>query len=226
MKNKHENSIETIYSQIKNFLLSSDIYPGQKIPHAELGQKMGISFSPLREAFIQLATEGLLIHKNQRGFFVPEISYDEARELYDARILIEPHLVKEAAQFITEKKIKIIDEIQKQYHKMAHEPYSRERLLVDKRFHLEIMEMGGNSKLLRIVDGIFDLLIVRRSILHLSPSRPHKAHKEHSEIFEALKKRDGKKASQLMKKHINIIKNFVIDDLRNRQNGFKSSMFG
>jgi len=220
MKNKNKNSTESTYSQIRNFLLSSDIYPGQKISHAELGKKMGISFSPLREAFVQLTTEGLLIHKNQRGFFVPEIGYEEARELYDARILIEPYLVKKAAEFITKKKIKIIDGIQKKYQKMAAEPYSRGRLLVDKSFHLEIMEHGDNSQLLRIVDGIFDLLIVRRSILHLSQSRPYMAHKEHSEICEALKNRDGKKASQLMKKHINIVKNFVLDDLKNRQNNF------
>lgn len=226
MKNKHDPSFETIYSQIKSFLLSSDIYPGQKIPHAELGRKLEISFSPLREAFIRLATEGLLIHKSQRGFFVPEISYDEARELYETRLLIEPYLVKESARFITETKIEIIDGIQKKYQKMAHESYSRERLLVDKKFHLEILEMGGNRQMLRIVDGIFDLLIVRRSILHLPPSRPHKAHKEHSEIFEALKNRDGKKASRLLKEHINIIKNFILDDLKNRQNGFKSAMFG
>ena len=155
-----------------------------------------------------------------------EISYEEARELYDARILIEPYLIERATLVITKKKIKIIEGIQKQYHKMSAEPYSRERLLVDKSFHLEIMEMGGNSQLLRIADSIFDLLIVRRSILHLSPSRPHMAYKEHSEIFEALKKKDGKKASQLMKKHLNIIKNFVLDDLKNRQNSFKSNMLG
>jgi DNA-binding GntR family transcriptional regulator len=224
MKNKKQTSIETIHAQIKNFLLSSDIYPGQKISHAELGQKMGISFSPLREAFVQLATEGLLVHKNQRGFFVPEISYEEARELYDARMLIEPHLVKAAAGSITEKQIKKIEKIQRQYHKMAAEPYSRGRLLVDKSFHLKLMEMGGNGQLLRIVDGIFDLLIVRRSILHLSPRRPHMALKEHSEILAALKKKDGRKVAQLMKKHISIIKNFVLDDLKNRQNSFKSSM--
>lgn len=225
MKNKNENSIKTIYSQIKGFLLSSDIYPGQKIPHAELGHKMGISFSPLREAFIQLTTEGLLIHKKQRGFFVPEIGYEEAGELYDARILIEPYLVEKAAGAITKEKIKIINGIQKQYNKMGTEPYSRERLLVDKSFHVEIMKIGGNRKLLRMVDSIYNLLIVRRSIVQLSPSRPHMAHKEHSEIFEALKKKDGKKASQLMKKHISIAKNFVLDDLKKRQNSFKPSMF-
>ena len=122
--------------------------------------------------------------------------------------------------------IKIIERIQKRYRTMADEPYSRGRLLVDKSFHLEILEMGGNSKLLNIVDSIFDLLIVRRSFLHLSPGRPYEAYKEQLEIFEALKNRDGKKASRLMKEHIIIIKNFILDNLKNRQNGFKSTIFG
>ena len=100
-----KSTIETTYSQIKNFLLNSDIYPGQKIPQVEICKKMGISFSPLREALIQLTTEGLLIHKNQRGFFVPQIGYEETREFYDSRILIEPYLIKEASKSMTEDKI-------------------------------------------------------------------------------------------------------------------------
>lgn len=226
MKTKNEDSIDTIYSYIKNFLLNSDIYPGQKIPHAELGKKMGTSFSPLREAFIRLSSERLLIHKNQRGFFVPKISYEEARDFYDTRVLIEPYLVKKAARFITDKKIDIINVIHNQYKEMTFEPYSRKRLLVDKRFHLEILELGDNKELFRIVDSIFNLLIVRRTIVHLSPDRPHKAYNEHSEILESLKNRDGKKAYQLMKEHIKIVKKFVLDDLlKNKQNSIDYNMF-
>ena len=222
MKNIDANSPETVYSQIKNYILSSDIYPGQKIPHAELGQKLGISFSPLREAFTQLTSEGLLIHKKQRGFFVPKIGYEQARELYDTRILIEPYLVERAAKRITKEKIKTIDGIQKHYHKMGSEPYSRERLLIDKKFHLNILEMGDNRQLLRIVDSVFDLLIVRRTIQHLSPRRPRLAYDEHAQILDALKNNNGKKASQLMRKHIKIIKNFVLDDLAKRQKSIQS----
>ena len=220
-----ENSIETTYSRIKNFLLNSDIYPGQKIPQVEICKKMGISFSPLREAFMILATEGLLIHKNQRGFFVPQIGYEEARELYDTRILIEPNLVKEAAKFMTEEKLESIRNIHNRYKRMAAEPYSRNRLLVDKRFHLVILEMGGNQKLTQIVDGIFNSLIVRRTIAHLPPERPYRACEEHFAIFESLAKGDGKRASQLMKEHISMIKKFVLDDLNNRQNDFDSASY-
>jgi DNA-binding GntR family transcriptional regulator len=226
MKIKNGDSIESIYAYIKHFLLNSDIYPGQKIPHAELGKKMGTSFSPLREAFTRLSSERLLIHKNQRGFFVPKISYEEARDLYDTRILIEPYLVRKAVTLINDKKIDILNDILNQYHKMAFEPYSRKRLLIDKRFHLEILELGNNKELFNIVDSIFNLLIVRRTIVHLSPDRPHKAYSEHSEILESLKDRDGKKASQLMKEHIKIIKKMVLDDiLKNKQNSSDYNVF-
>jgi len=226
MKTKNKDSIESIYCNIKTFLLNSDIYPGQKIPHAELGKKMATSFSPLREAFMRLSSERLLIHKNQRGFFVPQISYEEARDLYDTRMLIEPYLIKKAAGFTTDEKIDTVMGLQNQYKEMAFEPYSRKRLLVDKRFHLEILELGGNKELLRIVDSIFNLLIVRRTILHLSPDRPHKAYNEHSKILESLKKRDGKKASQLMKEHIKFAKKFVLDDLlKNKQNSIDYNIF-
>ena len=114
-----ENSIGTTYSRIKNFLLNSDIYPGQKIPQMEICKKMGISFSPLREAFIKLTTEGLLIHKNQRGFFVPQIGYEETREFYDCRILIEPYLVKEAAKLMTEEKLESIRNINNRYKRIS-----------------------------------------------------------------------------------------------------------
>jgi len=91
---------------------------------------------------------------------------------------------------------------------------------------LEILELGDNKELFRIVDSIFNLLIVRRTIVHLSPDRPHKAYNEHSEILESLKNRDGKKAYQLMKKHIKIIKKFVLDDLlKNKQNSIDYNMF-
>jgi len=223
---KKEDSRETIYSYIKNFLLNSDIYPGQKIPHAELGKKMKTSFSPLREAFIRLSSERLLTHKNQRGFFVPKISYEEAKDLYDTRMLIEPYLIKKAAKLITNKQIEDLNVTQKQYKEMAFEPYSRKRLLVDKRFHLEILELGDNKELVRVMESVYNLLIVRRTIVHLSPDRPYKAYDEHTELLESLKNRDGKKASQLVKKHIRTARKFVLDDLlKNEQNSIDYNMF-
>lgn len=222
---EEENSNGTTYSRIKNFLLNSDIYPGQKIPQVEICKKMGISFSPLREALMMLATEGLLIHKNQRGFFIPQIGYEELRELYDTRILIEPYLVKEAAKFMTAEKLESIRNIHNRYKRMAAEPYSRNRLLVDKSFHLEILEMGGNQKLTQIVDGILNLLVVRRTIMHLPPERPYRACEEHSAILESLAKGNGKTASQLMKDHISMIKKFVLDDLIKRRNDFDSETY-
>ena len=65
---KTKNISEQAYLHIRETLLNSDVYVGQKILHNELGHKLGISHTPLREAMFRLAAEGLLEHENYKGF--------------------------------------------------------------------------------------------------------------------------------------------------------------
>ena len=98
---KTKNISNKAYTHIRETLLNSDVYVGQKILHHELGQKLGISHTPLREALFRLAAEGLLTHENYKGFSVPAIRLDEAMDIYETRELIEPHLARKAASKMT-----------------------------------------------------------------------------------------------------------------------------
>ncbi|MBW2409859.1 MAG: GntR family transcriptional regulator, partial [Deltaproteobacteria bacterium] len=73
MVSKQRNISEQAYQHIRETLLSSDIYVGQKISHQEIGQKLGISNTPLREALFRLAAEGLLDYQNYKGFSITAI---------------------------------------------------------------------------------------------------------------------------------------------------------
>lgn len=223
MKNQLENFSEIAYSRIKEFLISSDIFPGQKISHFELGKKLGISLTPLREAFIRLSAEGLLIHQNQRGFSVPEIDLEEARELYEIRALIEPYMIEIGTGLATSKHIEQLKQILSSYRQLVSEPYSRKRLLVDKEFHLEIAKLTKNKILVQIFERIYDRIIIKRKILHLPPGRGHAAYQEHLEILKAMEARDGKEASRLIRNHILNGRNFVIEDIERRQEMYSSN---
>jgi len=217
MKNQLENFSKIAYSRIKEFLLGSDIFPGQKISHFELGKRLGISLTPLREALIRLSVEGLLIHQNQRGFSVPEIDLEEARELYEMRILIEPYIIEIGTAVATVKHIEQLKQILSIYKQLVSEPYSRKRLLVDKEFHLEIANLTKNKTLVQTFERIYDRIIIKRKILHLPPGRGRTAYQEHLEILKAMETKDGKEASRLMKHHILNGRNFVIEDIVRRQ---------
>ena len=119
---KSKNISEQAYLHIRESLLNSGVYVGQKIPHQELGQKLGISHTPLREALFRLSAEGLLTHENYKGFSVAAITLEEAQEIYEAREIIEPYLAQRAASQMTPTKAKAFRKIIAAYKQLMQEP--------------------------------------------------------------------------------------------------------
>ena len=218
MPTKNKNISEQAYLHIKDSLLKSGIYVGQKIPHQELGQKLGISHTPLREALFRLSAEGLLEHQNFKGFSVPAITLKEAQEIYEAREIIEPYLAEKASKQMTGAKIKAFHKIIKNYQQLMPEPYHRRRILTDKKFHLEIARLAGNETLTRMLDQMYDKLIFKSPIEQIYQKRGKEAINEHTEILKTLEIKDGKKASKFMRKHVRAQRDYVINNIIAKQN--------
>lgn len=218
MQAKNKNISEQAYLHIRDSLLKSGVYVGQKIPHQELGQKLGISHTPLREALFRLSAEGLLVHQNYKGFSVPAITLEEAQEIYEAREIIEPYLVEKACKQITGAKIRTFHKIIKNYKQLMTEPYHRKRILTDKKFHLEISKMAGNRTLTRLLNQMYDKLIFKSPIEQISQERGKEAINEHTEILKTLENKDGKKASRIMRKHVRAQRDYVIKNIMAKQN--------
>ena len=218
MPAKNMNISEQAYHHIRESLLISGAYVGQKISHQELGQKLGISHTPLREALFRLSAEGLLQHQNYRGFSVPAITLEEAQEIYEAREIIEPYLARRAASQMTPAKAKAFRKIIEAYKQLVSEPYHRKRILTDKKFHLEIAKMAGNNTLTRMLNQMYDKLIFKSPIEQISQQRGQEAIKEHTEILKVLETGDGKKASTIMRKHVRAQCDYVIKNIITKQN--------
>lgn len=218
MQTKNRNISEKAYLHIRESLLKSGVYVGQKIPHQELGQKLGISHTPLREALFRLSAEGLLMHQNYKGFSVPAITLEEAQEIYESREIIEPYLAEKASSQMTGAKVKAFHKIIKTYKQLMSEPYHRRRILTDKKFHLEIARMAGNRTLTRLLNQMYDKLIFKSPVEQISQERGREAIKEHTEILKTLEQKDGKKASRIMRKHIRAQRDYVIKNIMAKQN--------
>jgi len=218
MPSKNRNISEQAYLHIRESLLKSGVYVGQKIPHQELGQKLGISHTPLREALFRLSAEGLLEHENYKGFSVPAITLEEAQEIYEARGIIEPYLAEKASKQITGAKVKAFHKIIKVYKQLMSEPYHRRRILTDKKFHLEIAGLAGNRTLTRLLNQMYDKLIFKSPIEQISQERGQEAINEHTEILKTLEAKDGKKAARIMRKHVHAQRDYVIKNIMAKQN--------
>ena len=211
---KTKNISEQAYLHIRETLLHSDVYVGQKILHNDLGHKLGISHTPLREAMFRLAAEGLLEHENYKGFSISAITLDEAREIYETREVIEPPMAAKAAGAMTPEKSVAFKKILEQYRRLLAEPYDRRRLLIDKKLHMQIAKLAGNKILVQTLNLICDKLIFKSLFEKISPERGQKIVDEHSQILRALDKKDGQKAAELMQKHLLEQKQYVLKNIK------------
>jgi DNA-binding GntR family transcriptional regulator len=206
------------YLHIRESLLNSGIYVGQKILHHELGEKLGISNTPLREALFRLVAEGLLSHENYKGFSVSAISIEEAVDIYETRELIEPYLAAKAAEGHSHNFQPFYD-ILNEYKQLISEPYHRRRILTDKRFHMEIAGLAENGTLYTMLNQLYDKLILKSPVEQISSKRAQSVIGEHEEILSKLKSGDANTVFRLMKKHIQKQKEYVLENIRLKEKG-------
>src|SRR5947207_15158573 len=82
------------HTRLKAAILTGELAPGTKLVTDELAARWSVSPTPLREAFQRLGGHGLVELTSQRGARVAPFSLDEAAELYELRLLLEPQALR------------------------------------------------------------------------------------------------------------------------------------
>ena len=85
-----------IAASLRALIIRGTLAPGEHLGQAELATRFNVSKVPIREALKQLATDGLLQHDHNRGYFVTRLSLDEAKQLYRLRRWVESELLASA----------------------------------------------------------------------------------------------------------------------------------
>jgi len=98
-----------VYNYIAKKIINGELQPNEKINENEIVKKMNISRTPVREALIQLASEGLLENVPRKGFVLSRVDESTAKELYAVIGLLEGYAAKLVAPVITEKELKDMD---------------------------------------------------------------------------------------------------------------------
>jgi DNA-binding GntR family transcriptional regulator len=193
---------EKAYQQIKRMLLLDEMVAGQKIRYQDLTNKLKVSQTPVILALTRLENEGLVTSEANRGFFVPELDLDEARELYEIRTELEGFLAASAAGRITDEQLAQLRALMDEHRSIRGEVYRRERLWADAKLHLALAAASGHGVGRQFLHQIFDRLYLRYKPERLTPERMQEAEVEHERLFKALQAHDPVASSDLVRKHI------------------------
>ena len=208
---------EIAYRRIKEAILKHEIIPGQKLYHEDLVRKLGISQTPIREALSRLAQEGYLTRLTNRGYYVTEMTAEEAANLFDLREALEHFCLAKAPERITPARLKELEDNLVQYRRaLATRAPLIERFIINKDFHMKIANLAGNEIIYRVLDDACEKLLLKRRIEGF-PEKPQTAFRRHADIIAAIKRKDIRKAQEIMSLHLKEIKNTLIDEVKRRK---------
>lgn len=207
-------TIEEVYLKIKEMIYFNKLAPGQKLIYSDLSARLGVSITPIVQALNRLENSKLVKYVPNKGYFVGEITEEEAKQLYQAREALEIYIVPMVIQNLDSKKL---DEIQKAFsaHLEAYgDRFNRGLILLDSKFHLQIAEHSHNQVIYRVLKDVFEQLYLKYPPQNLSDERAKAVVVEHREILNALRKRDVQATVDVIKLHIKAGMAHVINSLK------------
>lgn len=203
-----------VFHKLREDILSGKYEEHEELKEVAIGEEMGVSRTPVREAFRQLELEGLIQIIPNRGAYVTGITEKDVKDIYMMRSLLEGLCARWATEHITAEQMDEMEEnvYLAEFH--AGKGHLEQLAALDNRFH-EIMYEACNSKILehQLKDLHQYVLRVRKKTLS-SASRGPQSNEEHKGICEAIKEKNADLAEKLAHQHmINAYENMVKNGL-------------
>ncbi len=189
-----------VREQIREAIFAGTYPPGTRLVQGEIAERFGTSVTPVREAMRDLATEGLIDVDPHRAATVRAIDLDEATEINEMRLLLEPLAARRAAVRITAEEVEALRATERA---MEAAPDHTGWLELNRRFHLEVIEAARSPRLgdilrtLRQVSSFYLAALVRAQ-----GGDREKSAREHTQLIDALEAHDGERAAAIMARHL------------------------
>ena len=212
-----ETGAQQIRDAIRDAIVERRLSPGTKLSEGDVGNLFNVSRTLARAALQALSYEGLVSVEKNRGAFVAYPSPDEARQIFAARRLVEPGILREAAARMTPTEIRHLKQLLLEEGRLMSErgqTARRAEIKASGDFHLTLAAISGNA----IMQRFMEELVARSSLviaLYGQSTASSCGHSEHGDIVSAMETNDLDRACELMLHHISHIENDL--DLRERK---------
>lgn len=193
---------ETAYRHIRRLILDNALPPGTQRLEAELALELGLSRTPVREAMLRLARDGLVAVTPRHGMRVLPLSASDMRDIYDVLESLEP----KAAELLARRRLKpeALAPLHAACDAMEAAIAAGDRgawAVADEDFHRGLLALCGNARLAAMVMQVWDQSHRARLLtLNLRPL-PAASTAEHRAIMTAIDAGDGEAARELFRLH-------------------------
>lgn len=190
---------EVAYQGLLEGIRRGDLRPGDSVREQHVTDWLKVSRTPVRDAMRRLEAEGYLVHERHRGAVVATLDDQAVTELYALREVLEGAAAVMAVRHASELEIaqleRLIDESSR-----VRDP----KMLIEYQRNINdlIHRMARNRYLVKTMRMLRETLFLVGTVVTVMPDRPATLLREHRAMLAALKKRDARRAEQVMRGHV------------------------
>jgi DNA-binding GntR family transcriptional regulator len=185
------------YHEIRGLIVSLELAPGALIDERELIERLEIGRTPVREALRRLAHERLVEVYPRRGMFVTGVDVRELARLSEVRELLEPEAARLAAERATDTDREQLAELLAELDAGASELMD-----LDERIHRAVYRASHNDLLEATLEQYYVLALRIWSMALDRANELEEAVEAHRALLEAIQARDGERAADTMRAHV------------------------
>jgi DNA-binding GntR family transcriptional regulator len=203
--------------KLRALIVRGDLLPGEALLEVSLSEALGISRTPLREALKQLAAEGLVELRLNRGAVVAPLRPDELIELFEAVSGIERCAAELAAHRMTASDMQRLEALQKRIERHHGRGELRDYFEANQQIHSAIVGFARNSVLKAAHEALLARAERARFFALSADGRWDESVHEHRQVLAALWARDAEQAGRLLARHVRRTGEIVADRLTNKE---------
>lgn len=193
---------EEVVARIKKLIEEGVLMPGSRIPERQLCAQLGISRTPLREAFRVLATAGLLELQPRRGARVKRLQPDEIDHMFEVLEALEGIAGELACDRMSDEELSEVQELHEKMMNYYRARKQRRFFEINQEIHERIVKGAANPVLTQLYEGLSGQI---RRIRYLGKSTDAQwavAADEHEGLITALSRRDKTALGTLLRQHL------------------------
>lgn len=195
-----------VASILRKAILSGEYASNQELSLTQISEQLGVSRTPVREAFQKLASEGLIKLRMNKGAIVSKIDRKFITDHFEVRILLECEAVKKA----TENHLDVSDLLDQEKQLVSsHTTDIDAYVQLNQTIHASIWHAADNDKLTEILEELWN----GSSTNAVKPPLEHhlKSAEEHIDLLTAIQNGNASSAAEIMKAHLIRSMNNILD---------------
>jgi DNA-binding GntR family transcriptional regulator len=194
---------EQVYSRLKTEMNQFMLVPGDRLSEAEIGTRLGVSRTPVRQALFRLRDEGFLEVEAKSGWYVKPLDFAKLDNLYDLRITLELASVTKLCQR-SESDNNDLDNLISIWLVPAAERLNDAGKVgaLDEQFHTTLVQAAGNDEVSRVHLDVTERIRIIRRLDFTRADRIAATYAEHAKILRSVIQRKASQAKMLLSAHI------------------------